>query len=183
MNKKVFNDVISDYALARPGYPNELYSDIINFASLNKDAKILEIGSGPGQATDYFVKEGYFITGLEIGKDQVDYLSVKYSDYKNFKAICSSFEEYETPDDTFSLVFSATAFHWIDPEIGYPKAYRSLKKGGVLAVFWHMSSVIRQQDELFKELSAIFQKYPSKVSAISRADRCSVPLNNICSTK
>lgn len=169
-NNKVFNDIISDYAFARPGYPNELYFDIINFAALNKDTEILEIGSGPGQATDYFVKGGYSITGLEIGNKQVDYLSDKYAKYQNFSAICSSFEDYETPDNTFSLIFSATAFHWVAPEIGYPKAYRLLKKGGVLAVFWHMSSIIRQPNEICRELTRIYRKYAPELDTYISTD-------------
>ncbi len=170
INQRVFNDIISDYAFARPGYPAELYSDIMRFAALNRDAEILEIGSGPGQATDYFVKEGYSITGLEIGKNQVDYLTEKYADYQNFKAICSTFEEYEIPDDSFSLIFSATAFHWIKPEDGYPKAYRLLKNNGVLAVFWHMSSIIRQQDEVCEELTRIYQKYAPELDSYISVD-------------
>ena len=169
-NKKVFNDIISDYAFARPGYPDELYFDIINFAALKKDTEILEIGSGPGQATDYFVKGGYSITGLEIGENQVDYLSEKYAKYQNFKAICSSFEEYKIPNDTFSLILSATAFHWIEPEIGYPKAYQLLTNGGVLAVFWHMSSIIRRKTVACKELTRIYRKYAPELDSYISAD-------------
>ena len=29
----------------------------------------------------------------------------------------------------------ATAFHWIDGEVGYPKAWRMLRAGGTMAVF------------------------------------------------
>ena len=37
----------------------------------------------------------------------------------------------------FDLVMSATAFHWIAPEIGYPKAAAALKPTGSLAIFAH----------------------------------------------
>lgn len=158
-NKTVFNQIISDYAIARPGYPSELYDDIVEFSMLKQDAEILEIGAGPGQATDYFVKNGYSITALEIGNEQVRYLSDKYSGYRNFKPICSSFENYNCLSETYNLVFSATAFHWIEPEIGYPKAYNLLKKNGTLAVFWHMYSIIREPSEMFNEICKIFQKY------------------------
>lgn len=168
--RKIFNEIISDYETARPGYPKELYNDIIEFSMIKPDANILEIGSGPGQATDYFIKRGYAITGLEIGDKQVEYLSEKYSEYHNFNAICSSFEEYNSSDETYDLVFSATAFHWIEPETGYPKAYNLLKKDGTLAVFWHMSSVIRQQTEAFNEISKIFQKYAPELDTYISLD-------------
>ena len=69
-NNHVFKDIISDYEIARPGYPVELFNDIVDFSILKNDAKILEIGSGPGQATNYFVKNRYSITGLEIEKNK-----------------------------------------------------------------------------------------------------------------
>lgn len=36
---------------------------------------------------------------------------------------------------SFDLVISATAFHWISPEIGYPKAAQVLKDSGYIAIF------------------------------------------------
>lgn len=157
-NNHVFKDIISDYEIARPGYPIELFNDIVDFSKLKNDAEVLEIGSGPGQATDYFVKNRYSITGLEIEEKQVQYLLEKYSEYHNFNSICSSFEEYEGSKGTYDLIFSATAFHWIKPEVGYPKAYNLLKKNGVIAVFWHMSSIVEPQTEMLIEIRNIYRK-------------------------
>jgi SAM-dependent methyltransferase len=39
--------------------------------------------------------------------------------------------------EAFDLVISATAFHWIPPEIGYPKAAQVLKPTGCIALFWN----------------------------------------------
>lgn len=47
----------------------------------------------------------------------------------------AAFEEWEGEPGSFDLVFAATAWHWIDPEVGYPKAHRLLRPGGSLA-FW-----------------------------------------------
>ncbi|MDN3019074.1 class I SAM-dependent methyltransferase [Paenibacillus sp. BSR1-1] len=158
-NKKVFNDIISDYAIARPGYPTELFRDIIDYSKIKNDAKILEIGSGPGQATEYFVKNRYSITGLELGEKQVDYLLEKYSAYQNFNALCTSFENYNGEQETYDLIISATAFHWIKPEVGYPKAYNLLKRNGVMAVFWHLASIIEPKTEMLNQIRNIYRKY------------------------
>jgi SAM-dependent methyltransferase len=169
-NQKVFNEIIDDYAYGRPGYPDNLFCDIIGLANLMPFANILEIGAGPGQATDFFVKNGCCVTSLEIGKAQVEYLSAKYEGYPKFRAVCSPFENYDCADGTYDLVFSATAFHWIDPALGYPKAYRILKKSGALAVFWHLESVIRQQTELNDALLGIFQKYAPELDSYISAE-------------
>ena len=159
MNSKVFDNIITDYDFARPGYPESLFEDIIAFAKLSRDAQILEIGAGPGQATDYFVKHGYSVTSLELGEKQVDFLQKKYASFPNFLAVCSSFEDYSAPEESFDLIFSATAFHWIDPAFGIPKTYTFLKRGGTLALFWHLESVVRQETELQCELSYIFGRH------------------------
>lgn len=159
MNSKVFNNIIADYEFARPGYPVTLFEDVLEFAKLSHDARLLEIGAGPGQATDYFVKHGFSVTSLEIGEDQVNFLRAKYESFPNFQAVLSSFEECVAPEGSFELVFSATAFHWIDPGFGIPKAFRLLKKGGTIALFWHLESVVSQKTELQNELSRIFQRY------------------------
>ena len=36
----------------------------------------------------------------------------------------------------FDLAISGEAFHWISPEIGYPKVASALKDGGSAAFFW-----------------------------------------------
>lgn len=164
-NKNVFNDIISDYEIARPGYPTELFTDIVEYSMIKNEAKILEIGPGPGQATEYFVKNRYSITGLELGEKQVEYLLKKYSEYKSFNALCTSFEDFNGKQETYDLIFSATAFHWVKPEIGYPKAYNLLKKNGVMAVFWHLSSIIEPKTEMLIQIRNIFREYAPKLDS------------------
>ncbi len=168
--RNTFNEIISDYAEARPSYPMKLYKDIIEFSMIKSNARILEIGSGTGQATEYFVKNGYNITGLEIGDKQTQYLSQKYNQYNKFKAICTSFEEYDCPRGNYDLLFSATAFHWIRAEIGYPKAYDLLKKNGTLVVFWHMSPIIKHQTEMFIDIRDIYKKYAPQLDTSKSID-------------
>ena len=158
-NKDVFQTIIEDYAAARPGYPDALFCDIVAFAALPEHARILEIGAGPGQATGYFVRQGYDVTALEISEAQTAYLRQRFADFPNLHCVCSPFEDFAAEDDSFDLVFSATAFHWIDPQIGYPKSYRLLKEGGVLAVFWHMESVVESQTEPEKNVRAIERRH------------------------
>lgn len=164
-DKTVFNDIISDYEIGRPGYPTELFRNIVEYSMIKNDANILEIGSGPGQATEYFVKNGYPITGLEIGEKQVGYLLEKYSQYQNFNACCTSFEDFNEEQETYDLIFSATAFHWIKAEVGYPKAYNLLKKNGVMAVFWHLSSIVEPKTEMLNQIRNIFRRYEPELDS------------------
>ncbi len=157
--KNTFCNVINDYEYARPKYPQELYEKIQTFADLNDKANILEVGAGTGQATDLFLqKGGYNIDLLEVSEKQVNFLREKYKSNDNVNVICSYFEDCNE-DKQYDMIYSATAFHWIDSEVGYPKAYRMLKTGGTMAVFWQMSSVTFYDSEIFKGLNEIKKKY------------------------
>jgi SAM-dependent methyltransferase len=46
----------------------------------------------------------------------------------------ASFEEFEAEPGSFDLIVSATAFHWIDPDVAWSKSARLLRPGGWLAV-------------------------------------------------
>lgn len=151
--KNTFSKVTEVYDYARPTYPRELREQIITFAGLERGADLLEVGAGTGQATDLFLS--YSPTLLEVSDEQVAFLRAKYPSLRVDK---DYFETYE-PDRTFDLIYSATAFHWVDSTVGYPKAWRMLKDGGTMAVFWHMSSVMRYDCGLFPILNDLKQKY------------------------
>lgn len=46
----------------------------------------------------------------------------------------TSFEDFEATERSFALIISATAFHWVDPEVGWSKAARLLRPNGWLAL-------------------------------------------------
>src|SRR5262245_9522874 len=49
-------------------------------------------------------------------------------------AIVSTFEQW-SPRSDFDLVAAGTAWHWVDPTIGYDRAASALRSGGSLAIF------------------------------------------------
>ena len=158
-NKEIFQTIIPDYEAARPGYPDALFADIAAFATLDHTAKILEIGAGPGQATEFFVQQGYDVTALEISQKQVQYLSNKFAAFPRFHSVCSKFEEFQGEPESYDLIYAATSFHWIEPEEGYEKAFRLLKNRGIVAVFWHMASIVEPRTELQRQIRTIYYKH------------------------
>jgi SAM-dependent methyltransferase len=52
--------------------------------------------------------------------------------------LVSSFETATLPTASFDMVAAATSFHWVDPEVGFTKAARSLRPGGWLALWWNV---------------------------------------------
>ena len=76
--KNTFSKVIKDYDAARPGYPKELYDKVISFSGIEKDAAVLEVGAGTGQATDLFLSGDFRFDLLEVSEEQVLFLKQKY---------------------------------------------------------------------------------------------------------
>ena len=161
--KNTFSKVIKDYDTARPGYPKELYDTVMKFAEPGAGAEVLEVGAGTGQATDLFLSGDFRFDLLEVSGEQVLFLKQKYGNNPKVTVVKDYFEQYET-EKRYDLIYSATAFHWVDSWIGYPKAWKMLKAGGTLAVFWHMSSVTYYEGGIFDGLNALKKKYLSEES-------------------
>jgi len=133
--KTVFDQAACDYDEVRPGYPQELIEDIISISAIPEDGRILEIGCGTGQATIPFAKRGYSMTCLDIGKELAALAAKNCRQYPKVHIHTVSFEEWKPEMNSFDIVISATAFHWIPPEIAYPKAAQVLKDSGYIAIF------------------------------------------------
>ncbi len=53
--------------------------------------------------------------------------------YDSVEVVTAAFEDWPLPDEAFDLVFSATAFHWLDPAVRVSKSADALRPGGLLA--------------------------------------------------
>ena len=128
-----FDTVAADYDQIRPGYVSDIYSTIFDYIPIGENSRVIEVGSGTGQATEPVLKTGCELTAVEYGVNLSEVLKAKFRDYQNFHVVTARFEDAELEEDAYDLVFSATAFHWVPEEIGYPKLYSILKKGGAFA--------------------------------------------------
>lgn len=159
MDKKMtFNDDVKNYDKYRPNYPDELFNDIIRHLN-NSLTNALEIGAGTGQATNYFANLGVDITAIDIGENMVDYLSNKFNNYPNVNCICTSFEDYKCGCNKYDLVYSATAFHWLDEKTALSKVKNILKDNGIIALFWNHPFVGRKDNIVHNEIRKVYDKY------------------------
>lgn len=86
---------------------------------------------------------GCDVTAIELGENLAEFSKEKFKEHKNFSVYNTSFEDFECDDNSFDIPYSATAFHWILEEIGYPKTLKLLKNDGTLALFWNKPFVNR----------------------------------------
>jgi ubiquinone/menaquinone biosynthesis C-methylase UbiE len=158
-----FNEVASEYDIWRPTYVPELFADIIKFSGINQTSRALEVGIGTGQATLPFLKLNCHATAIELGDELAAFSRKKFEDYKNFEVVNMAFEDYECPDNSIDIIYSASAFHWIPEEVGYPKVYRLLKSGGTFARFANHPYKDKSNEPLHVAIENVYEKY-SKIS-------------------
>ncbi|MCH3917223.1 MAG: class I SAM-dependent methyltransferase [Spirochaetia bacterium] len=132
-----FDGIAGVYDDVRPGYGTDVYAYIHTLKPYGRDSDILEIGSGTGIATreiaDFWKAR---ITALEPGDHLIAKAKERLRTYRNVELVKTRFEDFETTE-LFDSIFSATAFHWIDPGVKYEKAASLLKDNGLLAMYWN----------------------------------------------
>ena len=138
--RESFNTAAQLYDEARPSYPDAVINWILDRTNIESDDTLLEIGPGTGQATLKFAERGYRIRGVELGQNMADMLMQKVGQY-NVTVDVGPFEKWH-PEASFQtpLIYSATAFHWIDEDVRYHKTHDLLKDGGHLAILFNSAT-------------------------------------------
>ncbi|QYR19280.1 class I SAM-dependent methyltransferase [Paenibacillus sp. sptzw28] len=153
-----FEQAASLYQQVRPDYPEELFDDLIRAANLNPGDRLLEVGCATGKATLPLAKRGFTITCVELGAELA---AVARQNLVGMDAdiITGGFEDWQPEaGKSFDLVFAATAWNWVDPEVRYIKAWEALRPGGHLA-FWNADHVFPDGgDPFFREIQPIYKE-------------------------
>lgn len=171
-----FDGAAREYDAIRPGYPEALIEDVITLSRIPPGGRILEIGCGTGQATLPFTRRGYRLLCLDIGEALLAVAAENLRDYPNVRFIHSAFERWPTRVGKFDLVISATAFHWVPPDIGYPKSALALRPGGALAIFsnWHP----KPYDGFFVDVQPIYRRHVPEWGDPPAGPPCEVEIQN-----
>lgn len=155
----LFDDNYKIYDKVRPEYPQQLFKDILEYKPLLKSSRIMEIGIGTGKATQFFIDYGCQIASVEPGPKMAKFVRNKYKDYDDFSCYNMTFEKYMGMNNTFDLIYSATAFHWLDQNIAFEKSFKLLKSNGVLARFAYHAGKDTANPELMTEIDKLYAEY------------------------
>lgn len=174
-----FNEVAEVYDRARPGYPEALFDDL-RAHGLHPGATVLEVGCGTGQATRRLAELAREVHCVELGAELARRAEHNLASFPNVRVEVGAFEEVELADAGFDMVFSATAFHWIDPVIAYPRAAHLLGTDGVLALVTNAHVAGGTQSELMDAIHALHAelcpeigpwRFPPASDVVERARR------------
>jgi ubiquinone/menaquinone biosynthesis C-methylase UbiE len=135
----VFDQVAADYDRVRPDYPEELVDAACVRAGLRRGSRVAEVGCGTGKLTAALLARGLDVDAVDPGAAMVAVARDRLAGAAvRFHVV--PFEQVELPAGAFGAVFSATAFHWVDPGVSWAKSARLLRPGGALALLTHVGA-------------------------------------------
>ncbi len=156
---RVFNEVPELYDRVRPAYPDELFADLVAITGMNERSLVLEVGCGTGQATRSLAGLGCTVTAVEPGEGMAALACERLAPFSNVEVVTSAFEDWDDRGRRFDVLVAASAWHWVNPSIGWAKAHDVLKPGGWMALLGNV--VVRRsgEPEVYAETADLHARY------------------------
>ncbi|MDN3023984.1 class I SAM-dependent methyltransferase [Streptomyces sp. S.PB5] len=156
---RVFNEVPELYDRVRPGYPDELFADLVAVTGMGEGSSVLEVGCGTGQATRSLAALGCAVTAVEPGPDMAALARRRMASFDDVAVEMSTFEEWDDRGRRFDVLVAASSWHWVDPSVGWRRAHEVLRPGGWAALLGNV--VVRRPDEpeVYAETADLHERY------------------------
>lgn len=149
--KDHFSNQANAYAAYRPHYPKAFFVYLASLCDAHELA--WDCGTGNGQSAYQLAK--YFLR--VIANDPSEQQLANAIPHPNIDYVCATAEQMALPPSSVDLVTIAQAIHWFDTSQFYRVVHRTLKPGGVVAVFGYRRMTITP------EIDAIIKFFYSDV--------------------
>jgi SAM-dependent methyltransferase len=134
----LFDRVAEDYDRVRSDYPAEIVDAACATAGLDRGSPVLEIGCGTGKLTEALTGRSLHVEAVDPGAQMVEVARRRVGSAADVNFHIGRFEDVELQAGRFAAAFSATAFHWVDPAVGWAKVADLLQPSGVFALLTHI---------------------------------------------
>jgi len=156
--RESFDFVAEYYNLYRSLYPQEVVDTVIALSNLHNGSRVLEIGCGTGQLSVPLAQHGIDLLAIELGPHLAALARRNLKRFPNVQVEASSFEEWPLPSQKFDAVVSASAFHWLDPDVRFSKSAEALHPGGFLTIL-HVHHVRGGTPGFFADTQPYYMKW------------------------
>jgi SAM-dependent methyltransferase len=135
---KRFSAKAKYYNKYRPRYPDQIIKILeedIGLPSLSS-FKIADIGSGTGILSEFFLKNGNTVFGVEPNKEMREVAERVLKTYKNFISVDGRAEATNI-EEIVDAITAGQSFHWFNIEKARQEFLRILKPGGYVILIWN----------------------------------------------
>jgi SAM-dependent methyltransferase len=162
MNERVrlragFDGLAQLYDRSRPTYPDALFADLVASTGIGPGKRVLEIGCGTGQASVSLARTGCELLAVELGPQLAEIAAEHLAPYPA-KVVVADFDRWTPAEAGFDLIFSATAFHWLDPATRYLRTADLLTPDGVLATV-RTEHVLGGTEQFFRDVQHCYRRF------------------------
>ena len=163
---RVFDGVAVEYDRSRPAYPDALLDRACEVAGIGGGDRVLEIGCGTGQLTRGLLARGLRVTAIEPGDRLIGLAGQNLRDAGgDVELVNARLEDAELPSEHYAAVFSASAIHWVDPDLGWRKIADALAPGGTLALIQYFGLQERRGIDDQEALLSVLRKVAPELAA------------------
>jgi ubiquinone/menaquinone biosynthesis C-methylase UbiE len=167
----VFDGLAESYDARRSGYPSELVATAVRLAGLDRGSRVVEVGAGTGKLTEELVACGLRVEAVDPGRNMIGLARRRVGESELVRFHLARFEDVSLPEGRFDAIFAASAFHWVDPSVGWAKAAALLLPGGTFALLQPIGVRDAASGKVLDELGAAFTRLAPELAAESVAAR------------
>jgi SAM-dependent methyltransferase len=161
------------YVEGRPRYPVALITAAAAVVGWRQRCRVLEIGSGPGTATQDFAALGGSFVCVEPNADFVAIAREVLARFADVSFQTSTLEQADLSTE-FDIVLAASSFHWIDQKTGVQRILEVLVPNGFVVPLWNKEpQSVAQQSEAVEQAFKL-SGYRQPVQRQSREEIASV---------
>jgi SAM-dependent methyltransferase len=172
-----YSSAAASYRRGRPEYPREVIANVVSRTGIGLGSRLLEIGSGPGTATQSFAELGCTIDCVEPNPSFVEIVRQRFEDNPNIRVHENTFEAYDHTSEAVDAVFAATSFHWVEKEVAFAKSASFMKPSGYLVLLWNHE--LQPKEDSGGPISQIYQRFAPELSPIEEESQIVAKLESI----
>ena len=132
-----FSSRVEDYAKYRPTYPSATLDLLRSDCGLNANSVIADVGSGTGILSEFFLRNGNTVFGVEPNAAMRQVAERNFQEFKTFVSVDATAEATTLDSSSVDFITAAQAFHWFEPARARAEFSRILKPGGWVVLIWN----------------------------------------------
>ncbi|GAB1513817.1 class I SAM-dependent methyltransferase [Actinophytocola sp. KF-1] len=156
-----FDEIADRYDRVRPGYPAAVFDDIAALTGVPAGARVLEVGPGPGTATRDLLARGWRVHAVEPGAALAERARANLAG-QPFTVDVTRFDDW-APDGTYDMLFSATAYHWVAPDVRWRLAADVLEPGRPLVLVTNRTVAGGTFNDIYQASERLHREYAPEI--------------------
>jgi SAM-dependent methyltransferase len=161
----VFNEIAVAYDRNRPTYPDALLDHACEVAAITDGDRVLEVGCGTGQLTRGLLARGLRVIAVEPGDRLIRIAGENLKNAGDVEFIHARLEDIQLPRESYKAVFSASAIHWVDPDLSWRKLADALAPDGTLALTQYVGLQEQRSVDDQEALLSVLRRHAREVAA------------------